>query len=526
MRYVRKLTDMKKKKANIKEKPESNLATNLSVNLRENLEEVKKTLGGSTDIVIREIVAGTDGTISLAVIYTEGLADKNFIQDFIIKPLMLTIRETEISDQGAEALDTKSILKNFALANGEINEIGDFDALFQHILCGDTVILLEGYTKGFSIGSKGWEDRGINEPSSQTVIRGPKDGFSETLRTNTALVRRKIKDPNLWIETKPIGKKTRTDVALIYLNGVADDKIVEEVRQRLNKIDIDAILESGYIEELIQDKAYSPFPTIFNTERPDTLAAGILEGRIALIIDGTPFALLVPAVFVQFFQSSEDYYQRFDVSFLIRLMRFLSFFLALITPSAYIAVTTFHQEMLPTQLLISLAAQREGTPFPALIEALLMELTFEILREAGVRMPRAIGSAISIVGALVLGQAAVEAGIVSSAMIIVVSLTAISNFVMPAINMAISVRMLRFPLMFLAATFGLFGMIIGLIAIVLHLCSLRSFGVPYMSPMAPFKLKDQKDVIFRTPMSRMFTRPTFLKPKDKVREKHPNPESN
>ncbi len=526
MRYVRKLTDMKKKKANIKEKPESNLATNLSVNLRENIEKVKKTLGGSTDIVIREIVAGTDGTISLAVIYTEGLADKNFIQDFIIKPLMLTIRETEISDQGAEDLDTKSILKNFALANGEINEIGDFDVLFQHILSGDTVILLEGYTKGFSIGSKGWEDRGINEPSSQTVIRGPKDGFSETLRTNTALVRRKIKDPNLWIETKPIGKKTRTDVALIYLNGVADDKIVEEVRQRLNKIDIDAILESGYIEELIQDKAYSPFPTIFNTERPDTLAAGILEGRIALIIDGTPFALLVPAVFVQFFQSSEDYYQRFDVSFLIRLMRFLSFFLALITPSAYIAVTTFHQEMLPTQLLISLAAQREGTPFPALIEALLMELTFEILREAGVRMPRAIGSAISIVGALVLGQAAVEAGIVSSAMIIVVSLTAISNFVMPAINMAISVRMLRFPLMFLAATFGLFGMIIGLIAIVLHLCSLRSFGVPYMSPMAPFKLKDQKDVIFRTPMSRMFTRPTFLKPKDKVREKHPNPESN
>nr|WP_318010779.1 spore germination protein [Bacillus sp. RAR_GA_16] len=394
MRYVRKLTDMKKKKANMKEKPDSeptNQKTYLSVNLKENLKEVKETLGGSTDIVIREIVAGTDGTISLAVIYTEGLADKNFVQDFIIKPLMLTIRDTEISDQGAEQLDTKTILKNFALANGEINEIGDFDSLFQHILSGDTVLILEGYTKGFSIGSKGWEDRGINEPSSQTVIRGPKDGFSETLRTNTALVRRKIKDPNLWIETKPIGKKTRTDVALIYLNGVADDKIVEEVRQRLNQIDIDAILESGYIEELIQDKAYSPFPTIFNTERPDTLAAGILEGRIALIIDGTPFALLVPAVFVQFFQSSEDYYQRFDVSFLIRMMRFLSFFLALITPSAYIAVTTFHQEMLPTQLLISLAAQREGTPFPALIEALLMELTFEILREAGVRMPRAIG---------------------------------------------------------------------------------------------------------------------------------------
>jgi spore germination protein KA len=529
MRYVRKLTDMKKKRSNTKGKADSlssNQPNKLSVNLKENIKEIKQTLGKSTDIVIREIVAGTDGTISLAIIYTEGLADKDFVQDFIIKPLMLTIRDTEISYQGN--LDSMTILENFALANGELKEIQDFDSLYQHILSGDTVLILEGYTKGFAIGSKGWEDRGINEPSSQTVIRGPKDGFSETLRTNTALVRRKIKDPNLWIETKPIGKKTRTDVALIYLNGVADDKIVEEVRHRLSQIDIDAILESGYIEELIQDKTYSPFPTIFNTERPDTLAAGILEGRIALIIDGTPFALLVPAVFVQFFQSSEDYYQRFDVSFLIRMLRYLSFFLALITPSAYIAVTTFHQEMLPTQLLISLAAQREGTPFPALIEALLMELTFEILREAGVRMPRAIGSAISIVGALVLGQAAVEAGIVSSAMIIVVSITAISNFVMPAINMAISIRMLRFPLMFLAATFGLFGMIIGLIAIILHLCSLRSFGVPYMSPMAPFKLKDQKDVIFRTPISRMFTRPTFLNPKDKVRKKQPspNPESN
>ena len=195
----------------------SNQPNKLSVNLKENIKEIKQTLGKSTDIVIREIVAGTDGTISLAIIYTEGLADKDFVQDFIIKPLMLTIRDTKISYQGN--LDSMTILENFALANGELKEIQDFDSLYQHILSGDTVLILEGYTKGFAIGSKGWEDRGINEPSSQTVIRGPKDGFSETLRTNTALVRRKIKDPNLWIETKPIGKKTRTDVALIYLNG-------------------------------------------------------------------------------------------------------------------------------------------------------------------------------------------------------------------------------------------------------------------------------------------------------------------
>ena len=343
------------------------------------------------------------------------------------------------------------------------------------------------------------------------------------MRTNTALIRRRIKDPNLWLETKQIGKKTQTDVAIMYLKGVANEKTVTEVQSRLNRIKIDAILESGYIEELVQDEAYTPFPTVFNTERPDTVASAILEGRIAIIVDGTPFVLIVPALLIHFFQSSEDYYQRADIGTLIRLLRYLAFFLALLTPSVFIAVTTYHQEMLPTALLISIAAQREGVPFPAIVEAVMMEITFEILREAGVRMPRAIGSAISIVGALVIGQSAVEAGIVTATMVIVVSLTAISSFVSPTFNMAIAVRILRFGFMILAATFGLFGIILGLIAMVLHLNSLRSFGIPYLSPNAPFILKDQKDNFIRLPHWFLFSRPRLISQNDMDREDTPSP---
>ena len=392
------------------------------------------------------------------------------------------------------------------------------DALL-HVLSGDTVLFLEGYQTCIVASTRGWRDRAVSEPQSQTVVRGPRDSFTETLRTNTALIRRRIKSPKLWIESQQIGEFTKTDIALVYIDGIADEQVIQEVKERLSKIDIDGILESGYIEELIQDEDYTPFPTMHNTERPDSVAAGLLEGRIAILVDGTPFVLMVPALFIQFFQAAEDYYQRADISTLIRLMRYMAFFLALLTPSAYIALTTFHQEMLPFALLISIAAQREGVPFPAIIEAFIMEITFEILREAGVRLPRAVGSAISIVGALVLGEAAVQAGLVSPAMVIVVSITAISNFVSPVYDMAIAVRMLRFILMVLAATFGLFGIILGLILMILHLCSLRSFGVPYMTPMAPFVKRDQKDVLIRRSIKKMKTRPKLINEKNISRQK-------
>ncbi|WP_407941653.1 spore germination protein [Metabacillus schmidteae] len=493
----------------------------ISPNLKWNLEYIKKTIGNSSDIVIRHFKAGQSGQVEIGVIFTDGLADKTFVQDFVLDTLMVQIRSADV-DHPIHS-DLFEFIKSQSLPTGEIKEVIHFETLFFHFLSGDTILIIDGFPKCLAIGSRGWVDRGVQEPSSQTVVRGPKDGFSETLRTNTALIRRRIKDPNLWLETKQLGKKTKTDVAIMYLKGVANDKSVKEVHIRLDKIKIDAILESGYIEELIQDSTFTPFPTVFNTERPDTVAAAILEGRIAIIVDGTPFVLIVPALLINFFQASEDYYQRADIATLIRLLRYLAFFLALLTPSAYIAVTTFHQEMLPTPLLISLAAQRDGVPFPAIVEAILMEMTFEILREAGVRMPRAVGSAISIVGALVIGQAAVEAGIVTATMVIVVSLTAMSSFVSPTFNMGIAVRILRFGFMILAGTFGLFGIILGLIAMVLHLSSLRSFGIPYLSPNAPFILDDQKDNFLRFPHWALFSRPRLINQTDTDREDTPSP---
>lgn len=493
----------------------------LSSDLKKNLNFIKTSLGRSSDIVIREFRVGKDGKIKMALIYTDGLVDSNVIQNFILKILMFEIKKIHLDSQINYKKKIFSILKDFAIPEGEVGEVKEFENLFINLLSGATIILIDDCSKGFNVNTKSWQDRGVTESTSQAVVRGPKDSFTETIRTNTALIRRKIKDSNLWIESKQIGRKTKTDISIAYMNGIANDKIVQEVNNRLDKIDIDKILESENIEELIQDETYTPFPTVFNTERPDVVAAALLEGRVAILVDGTPFVLIVPALFVHFMQSPEDYYQRADISTLIRLLRYFSFLIALLTPSLYIALTTYHQEMLPTPLLISIVAQRSGIPFPALVEAFMMELTFEILREAGIRLPKTVGSAISIVGALVLGEAAVQAGIVSPVMVIVVSITAISSFVFPSYNMAITIRMLRFIFMILGGTFGLYGITLGLITLVLHICSIRSFGIPYMTPFAPFNKSGHKDTIVRFPLWKMFTRPQLTNQKNIFRQKSP-----
>ncbi|MCD9022640.1 spore germination protein [Cohnella silvisoli] len=485
-------------------------------NLEQNLRQIKQTLGNSGDIVIRTIPLSRHGKRMITLIYIDGMADKKLVNDFIVESLMSNSNSAEDKDDldknGFE--DDVQSLKNSVLALGSINDLTDFEAVYNAVLSGDTVILIDGYTAGMSADTKGWKDRGVTEPASENVVRGPREGFSESIGINIALIRRKIKSPDLRMDKKQIGRVTRTEIGIMYVKSIANDKIVKEVHARLDRIDIDGILESGYIEELIQDSNFTPFPTVFNTERPDVVAAELLEGKVAILVDGTPYTLIVPAPFISFLHAAEDYYQRADISSFIRILRFMGIFISLLGPSLYIAITNFHQELLPTQLLIGLAAQREDIPFPAFIEAFIMEATFEILREAGVRMPKYIGAAVSIVGTLVIGSAAVEAGVVSAVMVIVVSLTAISSFVIPAYNVAIAFRMLRFPMMGLAASFGLFGIMFGIILLILHLCSLRTFGVPYMSPFAPLTPADQKDTLVRFPHWLMRTRPRLANQKN------------
>ena len=316
-----------------------------------------------------------------------------------------------------------------------------------------------------------------------------------------------------------IGTYSGTDIAIAYIDGLVDPEVLQEVKKRLGQIKIDGILESGYIEELIEDNPYSPFPQIEHTERPDKVAGALLEGRIAIITDGTPLALIVPVVFWGFLQASEDYYERYMFSSFARMLRVLSALIALIGPAVYIAVTTYHQEMLPTGLLLSIAAQREGVPFPAVVEAFLLEFAFEVLREGGIRLPRPVGQAISIVGALVVGQAAVQAGLVSAAMVIVVALTGIASFTIPAFSMGMTFRLLRFPIMIAASVLGFYGVMLGLLVILTHMCSLRSFGVPYLSPVAPLHYQELKDIPIRSPWWRMIRRPKLYRSQDITRQR-------
>jgi spore germination protein KA len=467
---------------------------------QENISRIKEEVGNSSDINFRNFKIGTHKG---ALVFVDGLANNTAIADYILETAM----ESKVPD---EPVDIFQFMLDNTMALGSVETINNWNQVYDSLLSGNTVIFLQGCNKAISGETKGWEKRAITEPTTQLSIRGPKDSFTETLRTNTALIRRRIKSPNLRVDALKLGAISQTDIAIMYIKGIANEKIVGEVKERLNRIDIDSVLASGYLEQLIEDQTWTTFPTTYHSERPDVVTSHILEGRVAIVVDGTPFAVTVPAIFIQFFQAADDYYSRFDISTGIRLLRILAFIIAVIGPSVYIAATTFHQEMIPTTMAIAIAAQRENVPFPAFIEALIMEVTFEILREAGLRLPRAVGQAVSIVGALVIGQAAVQAGFVSPVMVIVVSITAIANFSTPVFAMAIAARLIRFVLMGLATMLGFYGIMLGVMFMSIHLCSLRSFGIPYMMPLAPFNIHNQQDAFVRFPIWAMKNRPMFI----------------
>ncbi|WP_227793286.1 spore germination protein [Paenibacillus guangzhouensis] len=508
----------------------------ITSSLSQNVERMKRTFGSSTDLVIREMGLGPNHDVLVAIVYLDGLVDSLAVHQ-LLDSIVDHVNQRVAINIRFEGASVEELRNSFAITVGGVSTESDWSKMISQMLSGNTVVMIDGYQHALSVSTIGWEHRNVSEPVSQSVIRGPQDAFTEVIRTNTALIRRRVKNPNLWLETKEIGRMTKTDVAIMFIKGLAPEEIVDEVRHRIDQIDIDGVLEGNYIEEFIQDTTWTVFPMVNNTERPDIVAAALLEGRIAILVDGTPFVLLVPALFTQFLQSPEDYYHSTDFGF-VRMLRFVAVFISLLAPAFYIALTTYHQEMIPTVLLISIAAQREGVPFPAFVEATMMELTFELLREAGIRMPRAIGSAISIVGALVLGQAAVDAGIISPAMVIIVAITAISGFISPSIEFSYSIRLIRFIFMALAATFGIFGMLVGFIGLVLHLCHLSSFNIPYMSPIAPFNAGDQRDTFVRVPWWAMLTRANLFPLRNKKRQQvmdrpwfvesklKPNPEGN
>ncbi|MEH6994671.1 spore germination protein [Neobacillus drentensis] len=495
-------------------KQEGNLGASTSVNdllnkdVNENVAQIKEALGNSSDLITRFIKHG-DNPTAFAVVHIDGITNGQKINEHIIDPLL-----SYQSDLNYKSIRDK-LEQTITISN--IKEKNTYKSILSAIVSGNTVIFINGDTSAIILDTKEIESRGITEPTTQTVIRGPKDSFIENLRTNTSLIRSRIQSPDLRLESMIIGEVTQTAVEIMYIKGIAEESMVREVKNRLQKIKIDGILESSYIENFIQDQKHSPFPTVQNTERPDVVVGNLLEGRIAIFITGTPYVLIVPVTFTQLFQSPEDYYQNQYIGSFLRMLRLVAFLLALYAPALYVAMITHHQALVPTVLLISIAAQREAIPFPAIVEALLMEITFEVLREAGIRMPRAVGPALSIVGALILGQAAVEAGFVSAAMVIIVSVTAIASFALPNYNIGITARILRFLLLIIASYAGLYGVLIASLIIGMHMCGLQSFGVPYLAPIAPLNLKEQKDVFFRFSLRNLVMRPTPAKENNRER---------
>ncbi|GAB6179229.1 spore germination protein [Desulfotomaculum defluvii] len=483
-----------------------------TINLEGNLLLLQSLLGESSDVLIRRFNIG-NSPHRVAIVYLEEMVDVKVINESIIKPLMDNQR---LDSNTLGAKNSLDFLERLLLPVGNVEKTESINQVLDSVLFGYTILFLDGCSQCLLISSKGWKSRAIQEPNTEVVVRGPHEGFTESLSTNTAQLRRKIRNPQLIFETMKIGERTKSLVRIVYMKGLVKSDLVEEVKKRLNAIDTDAILESGYIEQYIEDEPYSFFPTVGSSERPDVIAANILEGRIAILVDGTPVVLTIPTLFVENFQSAEDYYSRPYYASLVRLLRFLGFFITTTAPGVYVALTTFHQELIPTPLLITMAAAREGTPFPALLEALLMIITFEILREAGVRLPRPVGPAISIVGALVIGEAAVSAGIVGAPIVIVIAITAISSFIVPALgDVAV---LLRIIVTIFAGFIGLVGIVVVLMQVIIHLASLRSFGMPYLSPVSPLHLQGLKDSFVRFPLWSLSTRPKSLQSQDTKRQ--------
>lgn len=484
----------------------------LKKDLKENEKEIHEYLYDCDDVITRDFYMGTVQKHEMALIYIDGMVDKNSVQEDILKSLMLFTRQTPLEYSVGGSFF--NMVKEGLLSAGDVKEVDNFGEVILGILSGDTILFIDKFDKALIISTRGWEKRGVEEPTTEAVIRGPRDGFTETYRVNIALIRRRIKDPNLKVKTIKLGRHTRTDVGVLYIQGIASPKIVDEVLKRLNTVDIGGVLESGYIEQMIEDDWLSPFPQLRRTERPDVVAAGLMEGNVAIVTDNTPFVLLAPSTFLNLFQSPEDYYERWYIVTMIRLLRFSAAFFAMAFPALYIAMTAFHPGMLPTDLALSIAATREGVPFSAVVESLIMVISLEVLREAGVRLPGPIGQTIGIVGGLVVGEAAVRAGIVSPIMVIVVAVNAISSFAIPNYSMAIGFRLLTIVFIALATVAGLYGIMLGLLALTIHLVTLKSFGAHYLSPFISFRLSESKDSMIRGPLPSMEIRPGYTRPKD------------
>lgn len=504
----------KKKQENIPTIPDSEIIKSnqdklISVNLEENMSKINAIFQNDMDFSNRRFKLF--GTIPASLICLKSLVSNEIIDRDIIKPLQ------ELSlPKGSDNVGTDFILEQ-VLYYSDTKIIENYSKLLQSLTLGKTIVFIEGISKALEFDAVQIDKRSVEQPETERVVIGPRDGFIEQIITNIGLIRYRLPVPEFRIEQTEVGTRSHTKVAICYLDDIANPTLVQEVKNRIDAVEIDSILDAGYLEQFIQDNPWSPFPQVLNTERPDKTIANILEGRVAILVDGSPFALIVPATFHQFYQTNEDYNVRWLISSFIRIIRLIALVFSLTFSSFYVTALSFHPELIPASFVVAASSGRQGVPFPVFVEVLIMEIAMEILREASVRMPQQIGGALSIVGVLVVGQAAVQAGFVSPITVFIIALSTIGSFATPSYNAANAFRMLRFFLVILAGIFGLLGLAIGIIIVLNHMVSLRSYGVPYMAPIAPVNIKALKDAIIRAPLDWLKERPKTLNPQNSKR---------
>lgn len=472
----------------------------MTKSLKDNMAVMKKIFEKDDTLIITDLM-NQSSSINCSIAYVNGMANSQMIRESIIEPILLY--NSAISDYE----DPTHILQ-YVIMTSEKKSTSDFSTIANDVISGSTALFVEGSDEVIIINTIGWKTRAIEEPESERILRGPREGFTESLSMNLTLIRRKLSTSDLKFQYWKVGTRSCTKICICYLEGVANPKIIEELYKRLDAIEIDGVIGSNYLQEYIKDAPLSPLKTAGSTERPDIIAAKLLEGRVAIVVDGTPVVLTIPHIFIEHFQSNEDYYINFYFSSINRILRILAFIIALSAPSIYLALVTFHQELIPTPLAISFAAAKEGIPFPTTIEALALLTIFEILRETGTRMPSYVGQALSIVGALVIGQAAVEARFVSAPIVIVIALSGITGLMVPKLKGVVII--FRTIFLLLSSVLGFYGFIFGMAGLLLHLFELRSFGVPYMLGLMTIDSQDIKDTIIRAPWWYMKLRPKFM----------------
>lgn len=480
-------------------------------------EQINKMNGNSPDITTRQIKIGFK---SIGYIYLESVSSDDKISDFLVKSIT-RLKRTHFLDNFFTNL-YKELENN--IANSKMKTIDNYEDMFYYLSSGFTVVIVDGFNKSIVLETKEKLDRGVTEPTTEVSIRGPKDSFTENYNKNLGLVRKRVKDPNLWFKEFLVGRRSKTKVSVGYIKDIADINKVERVFQKIDSIDIDAILDSGYIRDFLAKDDRTTFPTIISTERPDLVSASLLEGKIVVIVENTPFALVMPGTITNFIHSPEDNYQKAINVSLTRALRLIAMLITITAPALYVAATTFNQEVIPDTLLISLAIQRSRVPFPTSFAIIILMLTFEILRESDMRLPETMGTSISIVGALVLGDAAVNAGIVSPIVVIVVAISSITGLLFTDMDIVNAFRYWRLFFLLVASTMGLIGFVIASIIFIIKLCSIESLELPYLTPFSPLYINSFQDSIFTLPRNKMKKRPPYLASKNihRVGDKNEN----